>query len=142
MFLPCLPCLLKCPPPPHRLRRYPASRARSPLGAFELGLTYSGKAPVHRSGMPHVRNVTFEDIYIESAGAPGTIRGLPESCFDGLAFRNVTFGKLLNSSKWGCANVEAGSFVQEGVRPPFAMCANTPAPAGTCGGGADARGNK
>ena len=48
-------------------------------GAFALGLTYSGKSP-SRHGTPYVQNVTFEDIHVVSAGMPGSVEGLPESC--------------------------------------------------------------
>ena len=112
---------------------YPASRARKPLGAFALGLTYAGKAPVHRSGVPRARNITFEDIYIKSAQAPGSIVGLPESCFQGLRFVNVSFGAIENSSTWGCKDVDAESFVHVGVVPPFGTCQSTAT--GTCANG-------
>lgn len=39
--------------------------------AFQLGLTYSGKMPPVHWGTPLVRNVTFADIHIEHADAPG-----------------------------------------------------------------------
>ncbi len=109
---------------------YPASRAHAPLGAFQLGLTYSGKPPSIRSGTPYVRNITFEDIFIKSSQSPGSVSGLPESCFQGLRFINVSFGAIENSSEWGCKNVELKSFEHEGVVPPFGNCENTAN--GTC----------
>eukprot|EP01052_Picozoa_sp_SAG31_P043870 SAG31_NODE_7455_length_1685_cov_1.569987_1_plen_111_part_00 len=93
-------------------------------GAFALGLTYSGKPPARR-GTPYVRNITFEDIHVESAGTPGAVSGLPESCFDQLTFRNVSFGRITGAKKdWACHNVQQSSFVQEGVSPPFGRCSN------------------
>ena len=109
---------------------YPASRAKGAFGAFQLGLTYSGK-PLKRSGTPYVRNVTFEDIHVVSSGFPGRVAGLPESCFDALTFRNVTFGATVTSQGWHCANVQNRSFVHAGVVPPFAECVNNNS-AGTC----------
>ena len=109
---------------------YPASHERNPVGAFELGLTYSG-IPPHRSGTPYVRNVTFEDIFILSSQAPGSIVGLQESCFRGLSFRNVTFGTIENTSKWVCKDVDTKSFVHVDVDPPFGECEYTPGN-GTC----------
>jgi polygalacturonase len=108
---------------------YP-NNGRTRFGAFQLGLTYSG-VPPKRSGTPYVRNVTFEDIHIASSGYPGTIAGLPESCFDQLTFKNVTFGKTINSSQWACKNVQASSFVHDGVDPPITRCINNNS-AGTC----------
>ena len=99
--------------------------------AFDLGLKYKG-VPPHRSGAPRARNITFEDIYVHSAGTPGYVKGLPESCFQNLTFRNVTFGKLLHSTAWRCSDVEADSFSHTGVSPPFLKCPNTPPPKGTC----------
>ena len=109
---------------------YPASRAKGAFGAFQLGLTYSGKPP-KRSGTPYVRNVTFEDVHVVSSGFPGRVTGLPESCFDSLTFQNVTFGETVASPKWVCANVQHSSFVHDGVVPPFAECVNNNS-AGTC----------
>ena len=103
---------------------YPASPTAT-FGAFQLGLTYTGGAPLHRSGAPRVRNITFEDIHVVAAGEPGAITGLPESCFQQLTFRNVTFGKLGDSSQWRCHNVQGTSFVHDGVVPPFAGCVNS-----------------
>jgi hypothetical protein len=103
---------------------------RNSGGAFALGLTYSGTPP-SRHGTPYVQNVTFEDIHVVSAGTPGSIVGLPESCFEQLAFKNVTFGKITVSSKWGCKNVQKRSFVHQGVVPPFDGCTNNNS-VGTC----------
>ena len=100
-------------------------------GAFALGLTYSGKPP-RRHGTPYVQNVTFEDIHVLSAGTPGSIVGLPESCFEQLTFKNVTFGRITVSPKWGCKNVQKRSFVHQGVIPPFDGCTNNNS-VGTCG---------
>ena len=99
-------------------------------GAFALGLTYSGKPPT-RHGTPYVQNVTFEDVHVVSAGTPGSIVGLPESCFEQLTFKNVTFGRTTVSPKWGCENVQKRSFVHQGVVPPFDGCANNNT-IGTC----------
>jgi polygalacturonase len=111
---------------------FPASSAKGPgaFGAFQLGLTYSGKPRTH-SGTPRVRNVTFEDVHVVSSGFPGRVAGLPESCFDALTFRNVTFGATVASPSWHCANVQNRSFVHDGVVPPFAECVNNNS-AGTC----------
>lgn len=99
-------------------------------GAFALGLTYSGK-PLARRGTPLVTNITFEDIHVVSAGSPGEVLGLAESCFDQLTFRNVTFGHITGSPKWKCQNVQNSSFVQQGVMPPFDGCTNDNS-VGTC----------
>jgi polygalacturonase len=99
-------------------------------GAFALGLTYSGK-PRRRSGTPYVQNITFEDIHVVESGTPGSIVGLPESCFQQLTFRNVSFGSTTISPKWGCRNVQNSSFVHQGVTPPFDGCTNANS-AGTC----------
>ena len=109
---------------------YPNDDGRTKFGAFQLGLTYSG-VPKQRSGTPFVSNVTFEDIHVDSAGFPGAVVGLPESCFDQLTFRNVTFGATVNSSAWKCANVQASSFRHDGVYPPFSGCTNNNT-RGTC----------
>ena len=101
-------------------------------GAFALGLRYAG-TPRRRSGTPRARNITFEDIYVHSAGTPGKVQGLPESCFEELTFRNVTFGKLVHSTSWSCSDVEEHSFSHTEVRPPFPKCTNTAPPNGTCG---------
>ena len=93
-------------------------------GAFALGLTYSGK-PLVRKGTPHVRNITFEDIHVTSAGTPGAVTGLPESCFQGLTFKNVTFSRLTRSSRWKCSNVQMKTFMQQGVVPPLNGCVNS-----------------
>ena len=78
-----------------------------------------------------MRNVTFEDIFILSSQAPGSIVGLQESCFRGLSFRNVTFGTIENTSKWVCKDVDTKSFVHVDVDPPFGECEYTPGN-GTC----------
>jgi hypothetical protein len=111
---------------------YPAvgRHAATKYGAFQLGLTYSGTPRVH-SGTPYVRNVTFENIHIASSGFPGSIVGLPESCFEQLSFINITFGKTVNSSTWNCKNVQVGSFAHQNVDPPFTGCKNNNS-AGTC----------
>ena len=49
---------------------------------------------MHRSGAPYVRNIT-EDIRVQAADYPGSVKGLSESCFQDLTFRNVTFGQGL-----------------------------------------------
>lgn len=90
---------------------------------------YSGKAPRY-SGTPYVRNVTFEDIQIESTGFPGAITGLPESCFMDLTFRNVSFGST-KSPGWNCNNVQMGTFVHDNVTPPISGCKNNNS-VGTC----------
>ena len=66
-----------------------------------------------------------------SAGSPGGVVGLPESCFDMLSFRNVTFGRTTVSDKWGCRNVQARSFSHTAVTPPFTGCTNDNS-AGSC----------
>ena len=55
---------------------------------------------------------------------PGSVAGLPESCFDGLTFRNVKFDSISQSPQWKCQNVQQRTFVHEGVVPPFHNCTN------------------
>eukprot|EP00947_MAST-08B_sp_MAST-8B-sp1_P002835 g2835.t1 len=86
--------------------------------AWQLALSYGGKPPAHRSGVPRVRNVTFEDIHVSSSGGPGAINGLPGAgCMEGLTFRNVSFGALTQAKHWSCENVQASTFRQQGVVP-------------------------
>lgn len=90
--------------------------------AFDLGLTYGGKSPAEQSGIPHARNITFEDIRVVSADRPGIIAGLDESCFEHLTFRNVTFTAISGSQDWGCVNVQQSTFAADDVKPPISEC--------------------
>eukprot|EP00041_Stephanoeca_diplocostata_P023058 m.560444 g.560444 ORF g.560444 m.560444 type:complete len:501 (-) comp22210_c0_seq21:1766-3268(-) len=94
---------------------------RKVFQAFELGLTYGGNAPPVHWGAPLVRNITFADIHIEHAGAPGGIVGLPLSCMSQLTFRNVTFGST-GTPRWACKNVDNQSLVTHQVNPPITNC--------------------
>ena len=102
---------------------YPEGHYRA--AAFELALEYgSHPAPRVISGVPVVRNITFEDISIVSSQSPGSISGLNNSCFHRLTLRNVTFGSTTGSNKWSCSNVEQSSFVHVDVVPPVGACVN------------------
>jgi polygalacturonase len=96
---------------------YPNSKS---YDVFALGLTYSGKAPKAPSGVPLVRNITFEDIEITSADSPGSITGLNNSCFEHLTLKNVSIRNLTSKdASWGCSNVQLSTFTAQNVNPPI-----------------------
>jgi polygalacturonase len=93
--------------------------------ALIVGLTYQSDnpdhPPEHRSGSPLLRNVTFEDITIASAGQAGEFHGLPEDCMEGLTLRNITV--LDQNTTWYCDNADSKSLTVEDVSPPI-TCAD------------------
>ena len=96
---------------------YPNSKS---YDVFALGLTYSGNATKAPSGVPLVRNITFEDIEITSAASPGSITGLNNSCFEHLTLKNVSIINLTSKvASWGCSNVQLSTFTAQNVNPPI-----------------------
>jgi hypothetical protein len=93
--------------------------------AIIIGLGYqsddSNNKPDRDCGKPLFRNVTFEDIIVESAGIAGQIIGFPENCIEGLTLRNITL--LGGERQWICDHVDLSSLVIEDVYPSTVSCA-------------------